>query len=80
MDSKVNDCSEAKNWNTNFCIENLLGKSASDNQDGESSKDQINFRNSQEGSDNGADAALINPMSLLVQARDSDPMAWLPMG
>ncbi|GFQ77568.1 homeobox protein GBX-2 [Trichonephila clavata] len=55
MDGKVNDCSEAKNWNTNFCIENLLGKSASDNQDGESSKDQINFPNSQEGSDNGTD-------------------------
>ncbi|GBL88190.1 Homeobox protein GBX-2 [Araneus ventricosus] len=55
MDVKMNDNSEAKNWRTNFCIENLLGKSASDGSESDNSKDSANASSSQEGSENGGD-------------------------
>ncbi|GIY37287.1 homeobox protein GBX-2 [Caerostris darwini] len=55
MEVKNNNCGEAKNWSKNFCIENLLGRSASDSSDTEISKDLNGASSSQEGSENGTD-------------------------
>lgn len=56
MESKLNNCSDSKNWKTSFCIENLLGEKASSNSNEISSiREPNNINSLQEESESGID-------------------------